>query len=100
VISSPTAISGTAEAIVDGETGLLVPPADTKSLACAIRSLLADPVSARRLAVAAKARVREFSAETMVQRIMQVYDELTQRLEANSSHRDLGSRAAHPWRMS
>ncbi|RIK35056.1 MAG: glycosyl transferase family 1, partial [Chloroflexi bacterium] len=74
-----SAIPGTCEAVVDGETGLLVPPADPAALAAAIRQLLADPARARCLACAGLARVRqEFSVEVMVQRVAQVYETLLQ----------------------
>lgn len=72
-----TRIGGTDEAVVDGETGLLVPPADPHALAQAIRALLDNPALAQRLATAGQASVHQkFSAETMVQRTMQVYEEL------------------------
>ena len=71
-----TAIGGTDEAVVPGETGLLVPPADPGALAEAIRALLSDPARAQRLAARGKDRAhREFSAATMVQRITHIYDE-------------------------
>jgi glycosyltransferase involved in cell wall biosynthesis len=72
-----TAIGGTDEAVVHGETGLLVPPADSAALAGAIRTALSEPILSRRLGAAGRARVREeFSAETMVRRITEIYDEL------------------------
>jgi len=70
-------IAGNDEAVVHGETGLLVPPADAVALADAIRMLLADHGLARRLAAAGEARVRrEFSIESMVGRVSALYDEL------------------------
>lgn len=75
-----TAIGGTDEAVVHGETGLLVPAAAAAAIAGAIRALLADPVLAQRLAAAGKARVQQqFSMETMVQRVTNVYDQLLER---------------------
>jgi glycosyltransferase involved in cell wall biosynthesis len=83
-----SAIGGTDEAVVHGETGLLVPPGDSTALAAAVRTLLADPALAQRLAAAGKARVQqEFSAETMVQRVTQVYDELLARREVPHGRR-------------
>ncbi|GJG86442.1 hypothetical protein tb265_16230 [Gemmatimonadetes bacterium T265] len=70
-----TRIGGTDEAVVDGETGLLVPPRDPEALAAAIRRLLGDPALARRLAAAGHARVhREFSVATMTAQTEAVYD--------------------------
>ena len=72
-----TAIGGTDETIIDGETGLLVPPADPAALANAIRRLLADPILSRRLGTAGRARVhQQFSAQNMVRRITEIYDEI------------------------
>jgi glycosyltransferase involved in cell wall biosynthesis len=42
-------VGGVAEAVADGETGLLVPPADPKALADALGRLLADPELRQRL---------------------------------------------------
>jgi glycosyltransferase involved in cell wall biosynthesis len=72
-----TAVDGNNEIVIDGQTGLLVPPADPGALAGAIRTVLSDPVLARRLAAGGKARVQqEFCAEKMVKSVMQVYEEL------------------------
>jgi glycosyltransferase involved in cell wall biosynthesis len=72
-----TAVGGTAELVVDGETGVLVPPRDPDRLAEAIRQLLDDPESARRLGKAGRARVAErFSAEAMSRRVLEIYDEV------------------------
>jgi hypothetical protein len=72
-----TAIGGTDETIIHGETGLLVPPADPFALAGAIRTALADPSLSRRLGAAGRARVhQQFSAESMVRRITEIYDEI------------------------
>lgn len=45
-----TAIAGMPELVVDGETGLLIPPADAASLAYALEKLLNDDVLRARLA--------------------------------------------------
>jgi len=52
-----TAVDGSAEAIVDGESGLLVPPGDPQAMAAAIGRLLDDPALRARLSVGARARV-------------------------------------------
>jgi glycosyltransferase involved in cell wall biosynthesis len=80
-----TAIGGTDEAITSEVTGLLVPPRDPEALAAAIRRLQADPLLARRLASAGRARVeRTFSAEATARDVMRIYDEVM--VEAGGSH--------------
>lgn len=72
-----SAIGGIDEAVVHDETGILVPPADPAALAGAIRQVLFNPPLARRLGAAGRARVeRDFSAESMVQGVVRVYDEV------------------------
>jgi glycosyltransferase involved in cell wall biosynthesis len=69
-----TSVGGTPEAVVDGETGLLVPPGDIEALAHAIDALLGDPELARRLGEAGGRRVRErFDADAAAQRVLGLY---------------------------
>jgi glycosyltransferase involved in cell wall biosynthesis len=69
-----TRTGGIPEVVVDGETGLLVPPRDAPALARAILDLLADPGRRRRFADAGRARVRErFTADRMVEQTLAVY---------------------------
>jgi glycosyltransferase involved in cell wall biosynthesis len=73
-------IGGTDEAVVDGVTGILVPPSDPAALAQAIRTVLADPQLAARLGGAGRARVHEaFTTQAMVRGVEAVYDELLAR---------------------
>ena len=53
-----TAVGGLAEAIVDGESGLLVPPEDGTALRAALERLLGDADLRARLGAAARDRVR------------------------------------------
>lgn len=78
-----TDVGGCAEAVVDGETGLIVPPEDPAALAEAIASLLGDPERARAMGAAGRERVqREFTIDRMVEQHLELY---TQALEAGRS---------------
>ncbi len=57
VVATP--IAGLPEAVIDGETGLLVPPDDSAALAAAIARLLDDSALRERLSSAARAFVAE-----------------------------------------
>lgn len=73
VIATP--VGGTPELIIDGETGVLVPPRDPAALARAIAALIADPERARTLGLAGRERAeREFSEAAMTARVLEVYD--------------------------
>jgi len=50
------AIGGVPEAVIDGETGLLVPPDDSAALTAAFAKLIGDPALCRRLGAAGQAR--------------------------------------------
>jgi glycosyltransferase involved in cell wall biosynthesis len=73
VVATP--VGGIRETVVDGETGLLVPPRDPAALAAAIRRLLDDRDLARRLAEEARRRVRErYSEQRMVELTLGLYE--------------------------
>jgi glycosyltransferase involved in cell wall biosynthesis len=75
VVATP--VGGTPEVVVDGETGLLVPPRDPDALAAALRTLLADADLRRRMGEAGYERVRaRFSAAAMTGRVLAIYDEV------------------------
>lgn len=68
----------TPEIVLDGETGLLVPPSDPAALAVAIDRLLDDPAAARRMGEAGRRRaLTHFDVQTMVAATMAVYQEVT-----------------------
>ncbi len=68
---------GAAEQIVDGETGILVPPGDSAALAAAIGRLLADPDLARTMGEAGRRRfVDAFSSQQTYAAIGRIYDEV------------------------
>lgn len=69
-----TEAGGIPEVVVNGTTGLLVPPRDHEAMAQAIVTLLKDDDLRRRMGAAGLARAREhFSAERMVQETLRVY---------------------------
>ncbi|MGH9522528.1 MAG: FkbM family methyltransferase [Terriglobales bacterium] len=69
-----TAVGGNAEAIVDGESGRVIPPSDTAALARAIMDLHDDPAHRRALGSAARRRVEEqFSLARMCSEHARLY---------------------------
>jgi glycosyltransferase involved in cell wall biosynthesis len=69
-----TTAGGIPEVVVDGETGLLVPPRDHAAMAHAIVRLLSDEGLRRRMGAAGLARARErFTVERMVAETAAVY---------------------------
>jgi glycosyltransferase involved in cell wall biosynthesis len=70
-------VGGIPEVVRHGETGLLVPPKDSRDLAASIIRLLLDPALASRFAEAGLSRVRQkFSLERMVSGTLEVYARL------------------------
>jgi glycosyltransferase involved in cell wall biosynthesis len=68
---------GTAEAVVDGFTGILVEPGNSKALAQAMIKLLDDTSLMERLGRQARENVeRHFTIETMMERIESLYKTL------------------------
>lgn len=67
-------VGGLGEAVIDGETGVSCPPRDVPVLAAAVCSVLDDPASAQRRAVAARARLTsDFDWHTVADETAQVY---------------------------
>ncbi|HLY08237.1 MAG TPA: sugar transferase [Planctomycetota bacterium] len=61
-----TAVTGCVDAVVDGETGTLVPPGDSQALGRALRAYLHDPALRARHGRSARARVlREYRPERL-----------------------------------
>jgi glycosyltransferase involved in cell wall biosynthesis len=72
-----TDVGGIAEAIVDGESGLLAAPRDDVALARGLVALLDDPDMRARLAGTARAEVRQrFTRAGMIARLADVYEEV------------------------
>ncbi|MEZ6186014.1 MAG: glycosyltransferase family 4 protein [Planctomycetota bacterium] len=67
-------IDGTADLVLEGETGLGFPPGDAPALARALTRLIEDPSRARALGANARARVEtEFSEARSGERLLAVY---------------------------
>ena len=72
-----TRVGGLPDLIDDGETGHLVPSEDARALAGAILRVLRDRDAARRMAEAARARVRErFRADRLIADVEGLYSDL------------------------
>jgi glycosyltransferase involved in cell wall biosynthesis len=69
---------GAAEAVVEGETGLVVDrPEDPGCVAAALRELLADPARATRMGEAARARVvASFDYDALASRLAHTLEEV------------------------
>lgn len=62
-------VGGAVDAVVDGETGLLVDPSDPLAVAEAITKLLCDSDLARRLGAAGQARAQRYAWPKVVERV-------------------------------
>jgi glycogen synthase len=71
VIASAT--GGIVDLVVDGVTGLLVPPGDVSALAQSISAVLRDPRAAQAFGAAGRNRAREFTVGAVVERVERLY---------------------------
>jgi glycosyltransferase involved in cell wall biosynthesis len=71
-----TSVGEVPTVVLDGRTGVLLPPENAASLASAIVALLRDPVQRERLGTAARKLIEdEFSANRMTPGYLRVYEE-------------------------
>ncbi|HEX6587775.1 MAG TPA: glycosyltransferase [Longimicrobiales bacterium] len=74
VVAFPS--GGSAEGVLEGETGFVVPPADEAALADRLLALLTDAERRARFARAARAwALREFDLQAQTRRLETIYDE-------------------------
>jgi glycosyltransferase involved in cell wall biosynthesis len=86
-----TQVCGTSEAVLDGQTGRLVPPRDANALSAALRELLGDSEMAARWGEAGRKYFeREFSAARMTRETAEVYHNFL-RLRAQRNEIDAAS---------
>lgn len=75
-----TRVGGVPELVQEGETGLLVPMRDAGALASAMRRLIQDPATARRMGEAGRLRLeRHFSPQAMTRKIETFYRDIAAR---------------------
>ena len=73
-----SAVGGLLDLVVDGETGILVPPGDVAALRAALERLLEDADLRRRMGEAGRARVRErFSWDAVTDATVAAYREVS-----------------------
>jgi len=81
-----TRVGGVPELVVEGQTGLLIPPADSRALAAAIAQLSLDPEFGRELGCAGRRRVvSEYSLQRTVHDYLAVYAALAGRSSISPS---------------
>lgn len=68
-----SAVGGITDMMVDGETGLLVPPGDVDALAEALSTILGDQERAKSMGRAGRDRSRSFTVSATVDRLERVY---------------------------
>ncbi|HWS87149.1 MAG TPA: glycosyltransferase [Pyrinomonadaceae bacterium] len=85
-----TDVGGAREAVVEGETGHIVPAGDDERMAARITDLLRDPARAREMGERGRERVEEqFSCDAQLARTEALYERLLENSTASGSERVL-----------
>lgn len=72
-----TDVGGNPEVVVDGETGVLVPPRNPQALAGAILQLAANPIERQRMGLAGRQRVEKyFSIQETARKFEELYTQI------------------------
>ena len=80
-----TDVIGTAEVVIDGETGALVPPRDASALGDALAGLLVDPQLRAKYGEAGRRRyLAEFTAKRMAAETLAVYEDVLAQVRGGS----------------
>jgi glycosyltransferase involved in cell wall biosynthesis len=69
-------IGGIPDLVTNGKNGFLVPPKNPEELAKYIQNLLEDKEKREKMGLAGKEMALNFSAENMVEKIEELYEEL------------------------
>lgn len=71
-----TNVGGNSEVVIEGETGILIPPKDSEKMAQAIIKILQNPNLAKKMGEAGRKRVEDkFTLDRMVNRYESIYEE-------------------------
>jgi len=71
-----SAVGGISEWLIDGETGVLVPPADAQALSGALLRLFSDNDLVERMSSHAVLQAQQFSIENHARKIVALYEEV------------------------
>jgi glycosyltransferase involved in cell wall biosynthesis len=72
-----SAVGGLPEVVINGETGILIPPGDSQSLETALDTLIRSPETRHRIGLAARARAElAFDSRAMARRLEELYTKL------------------------
>ena len=79
-----SAVGGITDIVVDGKTGVLVPPADSDALTTAVLRLFQDGTLRNAMSQAARARARDYRPEVMIERYWALYRQILPSLSQES----------------